>query len=105
MRLAARSEPLHPRAQFYLPGPSAVRLMDDVEIACSNRVRIEQARGLARRLRTPRALDAAVDHDVRHVDALRVKLARQALREPAQRELAHGEGRRLGVALHARRCA
>ena len=36
---------------------------------------------------------------------LRLQLARHRLGEAAQRELAHGEGRRLGVALHAGRGA
>src|SRR6185295_14331765 len=49
--------------------------------------------------------DAAVDHEMRDVDALGPHLARQSLRQAAQRELAHGEGRRLGVALDARRGA
>ena len=46
-------------------------------------------------------IDAAVDDDMRHVDALRLQLARHALREPAQRELAHRERRRLRIALDA----
>ena len=47
------------------------------------------------------ASDAAVDYEMRDVDALRLQLACHALREPAQRELAHREGGRAGVALHA----
>ena len=37
-----------------------------------------------------------------HVNALRLEFAGHALREPAQGELAHREGRRLRIALHAR---
>src|SRR5204862_6643066 len=42
---------------------------------------------------------------MRHVNALRMKLACQALREAAQREFAHGEWCRLDVALDAGGCA
>ena len=52
-----------------------------------------------------RAAHAAVDDEVDHVDALRAQLARRALRQAAQRELAHGEGGREREALHAGRCA
>ena len=45
---------------------------------------------------------AAVDDDMSDMDALRRQFARHALREAAQRELAHRERRRLGIALHAR---
>ena len=47
----------------------------------------------------------AVDDEVGDVDALRRQLARHALRQPAQRELAHRERRRLRIALDARRGA
>ena len=60
---------------------------------------------LVGRLGAPRIADRAVDHEMRHVDALRLQLARHRLREPAQRELAHREGRGLRIALHARRGA
>src|SRR5262245_16625076 len=49
--------------------------------------------------------DSAVDDEMRDVNVLWSQFPRHALREPAQRELAHGEGRRLRVALHARRSA
>ncbi len=52
-----------------------------------------------------RRADAAVDDDMRDMDALRRQLARHRLRQPAQRELAHGERRRLRIALHAGRGA
>src|SRR5258705_4787395 len=51
----------------------------------------------------PLALDAAVDDDVRDMDPLRMQLPRHALREAAERELAHGERCRLRVALDAGR--
>ena len=60
---------------------------------------------LDRRAGRARVADAAVDDEVRHVDALRLQLARQRLRQAAQRELAHGERRRLRIALHAGRGA
>ena len=52
-----------------------------------------------------RIADRAVDDDVADMDALRVQFARHRLGEPSQRELAHGEGRRARVALHAGRGA
>ena len=61
--------------------------------------------GLSDGVRPARAPDAAVDHDMGDMDALRVKLARHALGEPAQRELAHRERRRLRIALHTGRRA
>jgi hypothetical protein len=39
------------------------------------------------------------------MDAARAQLPRHALGEPPQSELAHREGRRFGIALHARRGA
>src|SRR5205085_12312436 len=76
-------EPLDPGPQLDLPRPGAVRLVDEVEIACGDRIRVEQARGLAGRFGAARALDPAVDHDMRNVNALRMKLARHALRQSA----------------------
>src|SRR2546425_6797214 len=52
-----------------------------------------------------RLADPAVDDEMRDVDTFRRQLARHALREAAQREFAHREGRRVRVALHARRGA
>src|SRR5258705_13187061 len=82
----------HPRPHLDFPRPGAARLVDEVQERGGDRVGIEQARGLVRGLSPPLAPDAAVDHDMPDVDALRLQLARHALREPAQRELAHGEG-------------
>src|SRR5580700_6080137 len=98
---ALPSKLLHPRPQLDLPGPSAVRLMQDVQIGRGNRVRIEHARLPIGRLRPALALDPAVNDEMRDMDALRAELARHALRQTAQRELAHGEWGRKRVALHA----
>src|SRR5262249_18336530 len=98
----AASELLHPRPQLDLPRPGAAGLMDEVHVAAGDGVGIEQAVWIVRGLGAARALDAAVDHDVSDVDALRRELARHALGETAQRELAHGEGCRLGIALDPR---
>src|SRR4051812_37352059 len=92
------SEPFQPRTYFNFPGPGAAFLADEVEIALGDRVRVQQA-GIAG-LRPPRAADAAVDHHMRDVDALRVQLARRGLRQAAQRELAHRERRAFRVALN-----
>ena len=80
-------------------------LPQQIEIALRNGVRIEHAVGLIGRIGPTVAADAAIDDDVSDVNALRRKLARHALRQSAQRELAHGERRRLGITLHARRRA
>ena len=52
-----------------------------------------------------RRQDAAVDDEMGDVDVLRRQLPRHALRQPAQAELAHGEGGGVGVALDAGRGA
>ena len=75
--------------------------MSDVQIGGGDGGGIEQARGFACWLLSPLALDAAVDDDMRHMDPLWVQLARHALREAAERKLAHRERRRLRVALDA----
>ena len=71
------------------------------QIGRGDRIGIERAIGLVRRLGPRRTADPAVDDEMRHVDALRRQFARQALRQAAQRELAHREGRRVRIALHA----
>src|SRR5215831_9226252 len=81
----AGSELLHPRPQLDLPRPGAAGLMDQVHVALGDGVRVEQAVGMVCGLGAARTLDAAVDHDVSDVDALRRKLARHALGEAAQR--------------------
>jgi hypothetical protein len=76
-----------------------------MQIGGGDCVRVEEARRLVRWILPRRTFDAAVDHYVRHVDALRGEFARHALREAAQREFAHGERGRLRIALHACRGA
>ncbi len=98
-------ELLHPRPQFHLPGPGAARLAQYVPVTQGNRIGVEHRVRPVGRLSARRAADAAVDDEVRDMDALRRQFARHALRQPAQRELAHGERRRLGVALDAGRGA
>src|SRR3954454_3225601 len=92
-------EALHPGPQFHLVGPGALRLPDHAEVRRSDGVGVKEARGLARRVSPALAPDAAVDDDMGHMDALGMQLPRHALGEPAQRELAHRERRRLGIAL------
>src|ERR1051325_11529621 len=69
-RTSPRLEVLHPGPHLHLVGPGAGMLPDDVEIRGGDRVGIEQARGLAGRLRAALAFDAAVDDDMGHMDAL-----------------------------------
>ena len=102
-----RSELLHPRPQLDLQAPGAARLLEHRHVGLGDGIRIEQAVGRGR-VAGPAALGIphpAVDHEMRDVDALGLQLARHRLRQPAQRELAHGERRRLGIALHAGRGA
>src|SRR5258708_8693935 len=93
-------EILNPRAQLDLPGPGAAMLAVDVEIGLRNRRRLEHPVGTARIAAQP--LDAAVDDEMGDMDVLRCKLARHALRQAAQPELAHREGGGIDIALDPR---
>src|SRR5262249_21945186 len=92
---------LHPWPQFQLPGPGAARLLQHIPVAQGNSIGIEECIRPVGRIWPRGAADAAVDDEMRDVDALRRQFARYALRQPAQRELAHREWRGLWVALHA----
>src|SRR5580704_11322412 len=92
---------LHPRPQFQFPGPGAARLLQHVPVALRDGVGIEHGSGPVGGLDTRGAADAAVDHEMRDMDALRRQFARHALRQAAQRELAHRKRRRLRIALDA----
>ncbi len=64
-----------------------------VEIGVGDSVGIEHRVGAAiGAARVARPADPAIDHDMADMDVLRLQLARQALREAAQGELAHREG-------------
>src|SRR5712691_6156124 len=97
-------EILHPGPELDLPGPGAAVLAVDVEIGLRDRLRLEHAVGAApvgARI-AARSLDAAIDDEMRDMDVLRRQLARHALGEAAQTELAHRERCRVGIALDAR---
>src|SRR5580693_5296343 len=96
------SKLLHPWPQFHLPGPGAARLLQDAPIAFRDRVGIEHGVRAIGWVDAGRAADAAINDEMRDVNALRRQFARHALRQSAQRELAHRERRRLRIALHAR---
>src|SRR5260370_37112032 len=68
---SARSKLLHPWPQFQLPGPGAERLLQHVPVAQRNRVGIEHRIRPVGRFGADRAADAAIDHEVRDVNALR----------------------------------
>src|SRR5690348_15659113 len=76
----------------------------DVEVGFRDRIGLQHAVGAALRASRIALLpDPAVDYEMRDMDVLGLQLARHALREAAQAELAHCEGRRLRIALDARR--
>src|SRR5204863_4621433 len=101
------SKPLDPGTKFELPSPRAAVLAVHVKVVPGDLVGQQHAvlAPLIRARIFRRLADPAVDDEMRDVDALRRQLARHALREAAQREFAHREGRRIRVALHARRGA
>src|SRR5690242_11147006 len=86
------------RAQIDLVAPGRRMLPVDLPVGLGDRVDIEQAvRALLRApLREtavdPLAVDAAVDHDMRDMQALRPELARHGLRDGAQARLGGREG-------------
>src|SRR5256885_17260055 len=104
-RKPARSEPLYPRPELYLPGPGATGLSKDLQIALCNGIGVEHRVGLVRRLDSARIADRAVDHEMGDVNALGREFACHALGKPTKGELAHREGCRLSIALDARGCA
>ena len=63
-------EPLDPRPQLHLPGPSAARLHQHMQIALRDGIGIEQGVRLIGRRLPARACDSAVDHKMRHMNAL-----------------------------------
>src|SRR5436309_12150584 len=82
------SELLHPRPEVDFKSPRRAMLAIDVHVGLCNGIRIQHA-VLATGCRAGIAClaDAAVDHEMCDVDVLWAELAREALREPAQREL------------------
>src|SRR5690348_5934603 len=98
---APGSEALDPRALLHLPGPGAARLRGEGPVGFGDGVGVEHRVGPVRRLGAARIADAAVDDEVADAHALRRELARQALGEAPERELAHREGRGARIALHA----
>ena len=77
----------------------------DRQVSAGDGVGVELGVGLLAGPGRTGAADAAVDHEVRHMDVLGRQLARHALSQAPEGELAHGEGRRAGVALDAGRGA
>src|SRR6516164_773042 len=85
---------LYPGTQLNLLRPRAARLLQDVQVGLRDGVGVEQGVRRVTGQRAACAADATVDDEMGNVDTLRRELARHALCQPAQRELAHGEGRR-----------
>src|SRR5437870_1705666 len=81
-----RSEILDPGSELDFPGPGAAVLMVQLQVGFGDRVGVEEAVGAALvGARVAGSPDAAVDDDVPDMDVVRLQLARQALREAAQR--------------------
>src|SRR5260221_10677555 len=93
---------LHPWPQFHFPGPGAARLLQHAPVTQGNGIGIEHRIRPVGWLSARGAANAAVDDEMRDVNALRRQFARHALGKAAQRELAHRERRRLRIALDAR---
>src|ERR1700722_402043 len=70
-RKAETSELLDPRPQLDLPAPRAPRLAQQVHVALRDGGGVEHAVGLVGGLDPPLRADAAVDHHMGDVDALR----------------------------------
>src|SRR5215831_1271551 len=73
----------HPRAQFHFPRPSAARLIEHVQIALRDGVRIKKRIRPIRWLDPARAADASIDHKMSNVNTLRCQLPSHALRQAA----------------------
>src|SRR5439155_9237784 len=73
------SKLLHPGPQLQLPAPGTARLLQNVPIALRDRIGIEHRIRLVRGLGTRRAADAAVDDEMRDMDAVRREFACHAL--------------------------
>src|SRR4030081_1409290 len=85
VRSRRSSKLLHPRPHLDLPAPRTSRLLEQMQIAPRDGIRIECRVGLVGRLGAACRADAAVDHHVGDVDALGAELAGHALRQAAQR--------------------
>src|SRR3954453_20995742 len=94
-------ELLDPRPQLHFPGPGAARLLQHIPVTQGNGIGIEHRIRPVGRLATRCAANAAIDNEMRDVDALRSQFACHALRKPAQRELAHRKRRGLRIAPYA----
>lgn len=92
---------LDPWPDFELRAPSRTRLLQDMPVICGDGIGIEHRVRLVGGLCTDRTADAAIDHEMRDMDSLRREFAGERLCEAAQREFAHGEGRRLSKTLDA----
>jgi hypothetical protein len=99
------SEPLDPGSELHLPGPSAPRLLEHMEIVRGDSIGIEHRVGFIRSRRLARISDCTIDHEMRDVDTLRREFARHALGEAAKCEFSHRKRRRLRIPLDACGCA
>src|SRR5262249_56077425 len=84
-----------------LQGPGAAWLAQDLDIGLGDRVGIERAVRAVRRIGMSRTAHAAVDDEMGDMDTFRSQFARGALRQAAQRELAHRKPAELRMSLDA----
>src|SRR5262245_49870993 len=71
---AAALELLHPRPHFDFPAPGTAMLHQGAPVDLGDGVGIEEAVGIVGRIRTLGAANAAVDHEMRDMEALRRQL-------------------------------
>ena len=77
----------------------------ELQIGLGNGVRVEHVVAAIILTAMPRRTDAAINHEMPDMDILRMKFARQRLRQTTKPEFAHGKDRRVGKALYASRRA
>src|SRR5580698_7244141 len=89
-----QSKLLDPRPEFHLKRPRAARLRKHIDVSLGNGIGRKKAVRTIRRRYPALAFHSTVNHEVRHMYALGAQLARHALREPPEPELARRECRR-----------
>src|SRR5258706_10362437 len=101
----SRSKPLYPGPHFNLERPRAAVLPQDIDVGLRDGIRVQHAVGLIAVLRALRRSYAAVDDEMRDVNALGSQFPRRALRKTTESEFTHRKRRRIREPLDACRRA